>query len=142
MLTRKKWYSEGLHFECTLCGACCGGAPGYVWVTKEQVRCIADLLGYSDGVLPDDHVRQVDGRHSLTEQPDGDCIYLKWETPERAVCGVYGARPGQCRTWPFWYENLTSRRAWDAAARNCPGMNQGQFYSFEQIERMRSGRTD
>ena len=28
-----EWYRDGLRFECTRCGACCTGAPGYVWVT-------------------------------------------------------------------------------------------------------------
>ena len=33
-------------------------------------------------------------------------------TPGRAVCSIYRARPAQCRTWPFWPENLLSKRDW------------------------------
>ena len=30
------WYAEeGLAFECTGCGDCCTGAPGYVWVIRD-----------------------------------------------------------------------------------------------------------
>ena len=31
---QQAWYSEGLRFECTQCGACCSGEPGYVWVDE------------------------------------------------------------------------------------------------------------
>jgi len=39
------WYAHGLHFECTRCGDCCRGAPGYVWVREEEVERIARFLG-------------------------------------------------------------------------------------------------
>jgi hypothetical protein len=41
----------------------------------------------------------------------------------------------QCRTWPFWDENLTSRRAWDNARRRtpCPGMGTGPLIPIEKI---------
>ena len=35
------WYRDGLRFECTRCGACCTGAPGYVWVTPEGMNGLA-----------------------------------------------------------------------------------------------------
>ena len=36
-----------------------------------------------------------------------DCVFLK-EDPERGrkTCSIYPVRPLQCRTWPFWPENL------------------------------------
>jgi Fe-S-cluster containining protein len=33
-----------LNFTCTQCGNCCSGEPGYVWVTKEEIRRIAEFL--------------------------------------------------------------------------------------------------
>ena len=37
------WYQDGLAFECTRCGACCTGAPGYVWVNDEEIARLAAL---------------------------------------------------------------------------------------------------
>ena len=38
------WYRYGLSFECTQCGNCCTGGPGFVWVEEEEIRAIADFL--------------------------------------------------------------------------------------------------
>jgi hypothetical protein len=35
------WYKDGLRFTCTGCGDCCTGAPGYVWVNKEEIEALA-----------------------------------------------------------------------------------------------------
>ncbi len=55
----------------------------------------------------------------------------------RRVCGIYEARPLQCRTWPFWPENLDTKQAWAAETRKCPGMNTGRHYTRGQIEAVR-----
>ncbi|RMD61622.1 MAG: YkgJ family cysteine cluster protein, partial [Planctomycetota bacterium] len=44
---RAEWYSAGLRFECTQCGACCTGSPGYVAFTEEEARGMASRLGLS-----------------------------------------------------------------------------------------------
>jgi Fe-S-cluster containining protein len=56
---------------------------------------------------------------------------------KRRVCGIYPARPQQCRTWPFWDSNLRSRQAWEAAGRHCHGIDRGQVHSLESIEAQR-----
>jgi uncharacterized protein len=131
-----KWYKEGLRFECTQCGNCCSGPPGYVWVTRDEVKRIADFLGLGNGWLDKSRLRRVGFRHSLTEKPDGDCIFLKRENG-KAMCSIYPVRPLQCRTWPFWSVNLKSQAAWDQSAENCPGMNKGPHYNFVHIEELR-----
>ena len=134
--TRKKWYSQGLRFECMQCGNCCSGAPGYVWVTKQHIARIAEFLGCDDGRLGEDCVRRIGLRLSLTEKPGGDCIFLRREG-EIPWCAIYEVRPVQCRTWPFWSENIRSKRAWDSAADKCPGMNKGELYDLGTIEKLR-----
>ncbi|GIK16647.1 MAG: zinc/iron-chelating domain-containing protein [Planctomycetota bacterium] len=133
---KEKWYADGLQFSCTQCGNCCSGPPGYVWVTKEDIRAIAAHLGREDGTLDRSEVRGVGGRYSLTEKPGGDCIFLE-RRDGKAYCSVYPVRPIQCRTWPFWDELLKSRRTWDDAAKTCPGMNRGPHYGFVAIEELR-----
>lgn len=133
ILKRKPWYTSGLSFECTQCGNCCSGPPGHVWTTKEEIRRISEFLGRDDGWLSDEHLRRVGFRYSLTEKPGGDCIFLKREEG-RAICSIYSVRPLQCRTWPFWTENLRSAQSWADAGATCPGMNNGPHYDFVQIE--------
>jgi Fe-S-cluster containining protein len=131
------WYQAGLHFACTQCGNCCTGAPGYVFATREEIRLIADFLGRPGGALEPHEVRRVGRRLSLTELPNGDCIFLRTEKGRR-VCGIYPVRPLQCRTWPFWDLNLRSPVAWRAASENCPGMNNGRHYPYVRIEHIRT----
>ena len=49
-----------------------------------------------------------------------------------ARCSVYEARPTQCRTWPFWPENMTPR-SWTSIARFCPGVGKGTIVPAERI---------
>lgn len=134
--SRPEWYRDGLCFRCSQCGNCCTGAPGYVWVTKEEIRRIAEFLGRADGRLDKKHVRRVRLRYSLTEKQNGDCIFLG-RAEGKIACAIYPVRPLQCRTWPFWKENLVSLDAWNHAHTKCPGMNTGRRFSFEEIEAIR-----
>src|SRR5437763_101054 len=40
----EKWYGAGLRFNCTQCGNCCSGGPGYVWLTVNDMQRIAQFL--------------------------------------------------------------------------------------------------
>jgi Fe-S-cluster containining protein len=53
------------------------------------------------------------------------------------MCTIYPVRPLQCRTWPFWTDNLSSPDAWNRAAQTCPGMNRGKQYDFVSVEEIR-----
>lgn len=132
----QSWYAKGLKFHCTQCGNCCSGDPGHVWATREEIARIAHFLGRADGRLDKQHLRRVGLRFSLTEKPDGDCVFLKREGG-KSMCAIYPVRPLQCRTWPFWTENLSSPEAWTSAHQKCPGMNNGKHYDFVQIEVIR-----
>jgi len=135
-----RWYEAGLRFECTECGSCCTGPPGYVWVCKEEIAMISQFLGRSDGWLAPDQLRRIGLRYSLTERPNGDCVFLEHLPDGRRICAIYPVRPLQCRTWPFWPSNLTSQRAWKRAAQLCPGIDRGKPYSLEEIERLRTAK--
>lgn len=131
------WYSEGLSFECTGCGKCCSGAPGFVWVDEQEIRELATHLKMEVEHFENKFVRQVGNAMSLVEYPDGDCIFLD---PVSRHCTVYEHRPIQCRTWPFWNSNLETKRDWKDAALDCPGCNQGKLYSLKEIESARQQR--
>jgi len=136
-MSREKWYRAGLAFECTQCGNCCTGPPGYVWVSKKEIRAIAQSLGRSDDWLPKSQLRRVRFRYSLTEHRNGDCVFLE-RNGEDVGCSIYAVRPLQCRTWPFWTTNLTSADAWNRSNRTCPGINRGKLHDFETIEEVRT----
>jgi Fe-S-cluster containining protein len=123
------WYREGLAFSCTRCGACCTGAPGYVWVTVREIEQIAEFRGETVEAFSSRYVRQVGENFSLIERPGGDCIF--WD--KVAGCTVYPARPVQCRTWPFWPENVGTPEDWEYVKGICPGSGKGRHYSAEEI---------
>ncbi len=129
-----RWYRDGLRFECTQCGACCSGEPGYVWVDSREIAELARHLNLAEDAFRRRFVRKVGGRYSLVEYPDGDCIFLD---PETKGCLVYPVRPTQCRTWPFWPSNLRTARDWEETCRVCPGAGTGQLYSIAEIEQAR-----
>jgi hypothetical protein len=133
----EKWYQGGLRFTCTQCGNCCTGAPGYVWVSREEIARIAAFLERPDDWLPGDMLRRVGFKYSLTERSNGDCVFLTKTADGKRTCGIYPVRPLQCRTWPFWNQNLRSPSTWAEAAEHCPGMNNGQYHNFVAIEQIR-----
>ncbi len=132
------WYAGGLHFECQQCGRCCSGpGEGYIWVTRPEIKLIADYLKITPGELRHDYLKRVGFRATILEQlSTKDCVFLR-EIEGRKRCMIYAVRPSQCRAWPFWSSNLTDPFAWNKATQKCSGINRGRLYSFEEIERIR-----
>ncbi len=123
------WYSEGLAFECTKCGNCCTGAPGFVWVDQDEIEQLATFQGETLDAFGRKYLRQVGSNLSLIEKPGGDCIF--WDKAQG--CTVYEARPTQCRTWPFWHENIESPQEWARVQTGCPGAGKGRLYTIDEI---------
>ena len=88
------------------------------------------------------HTRRVGQRLSLHELPDGDCEFLVRESGGKTRCAIHAARPRQCRSWPFWESNLSARGAWEAAARHCPGINQGHRHLLSAIQNALRGNDE
>lgn len=125
------WYQDGLAFECTQCGACCSGEPGFVFVNQDEIDGMAGAMKMEVDTFEHKFTRRVGNRISLVEYPDGDCIFLE---PKTRHCLVYQARPIQCRTWPFWDSTLETQADWQETCEVCPGAGTGNLYSFEEIE--------
>lgn len=125
------WYGEGLRFECTRCGHCCGGGPGTVLVDEDEIAALARRFDLSVSEFRREYTRTLEGGAvSLQEKSNYECVFYDSE----AGCTVYEDRPTQCRTWPFWRANVRSERDWERAARHCEGMNRGRLYRHEEIE--------
>ena len=140
----KPWYAQteagqgGLRFSCTQCGHCCSGGPGYVWLSDADFVRIADFLQVPVETFTKEYVRRIGNDFSLTEKKGYDCVFLV-RKDGLATCGIYEVRPTQCRTWPFWNQNLSSPDAWKRATANCPGMcdPEAPLYDVAFIEERR-----
>ena len=129
------WFADGLHFECQPdCANCCRGEPGDVWITDEEKNGLASCLALPLDEFNRLYVRRMADGDSLRERKDGDCVLLR---ENASGCTAYDARPRQCRTFPFWNENLTDREAWEWLKNECPGIDKGRLWPREEIDRIR-----
>lgn len=135
------WYSKGLCFGCTQCGNCCSGAPGYVWVTLDEIKEIEDYLK-KQSISLGPYLRRSKGQFSLVEKSNGDCLFLQRLENGKAICQIHPVKPSQCRKWPFWNTILKTKNDWEKQTTDCPGMNKGKLYSFEEIEKVRLEEKD
>jgi Fe-S-cluster containining protein len=125
------WYAGGLAFECTRCGDCCTGTPGFVWVTDDELAAIAAFLGQPPGEVRDLYSRKARGKRTLREKANGDCVFFD----RKKGCTVYAVRPPQCRTWPFWESNVETPEDWKRTCETCPGSGRGEVIPVEEISR-------
>ena len=140
-MSEKKFYENGLRFECQRCSSCCRHDPGYVFLTKSDLTSIAEEKKLSEEMFLEKYCRVVDlgafKRISLMEKSNYDCIF--WS---EGGCEVYNARPVQCRTYPFWIHYLEDEEDWKNLASSCPGVGKGPLVSREEIEKRIAERQD
>lgn len=128
----KSFWSDGIRFECQGSGHCCTAREdyGYVYLVGDDAGRLARHLGLSVDDLVAKHC-QVTGGYLHLRDPQLDCCFLS--TQRR--CTVYDARPVQCRTWPFWAENLATPEIWNRdVVRHCPGVGRGALHTSAEIE--------
>lgn len=132
------WYQDGLRFECTQCGECCTGEPGYVWVDDDEIAAMAGAINMDTESFESKYIRHVGPDKSLKELANGDCVLLDKNSRR---CEVYAGRPVQCRTWPFWDSTLATKKDWKQTCQICPGAGKGTLYTIEQIEQARKEKS-
>lgn len=128
----KSWYQEGLSFKCTGCGKCCCGAPGYIWVTDEEIEKIREKLKLSKRDFYMKYLVQVGNKFSIKDLKNNNysCAFLR-----DGKCSIYEVRPKQCRTYPFWPSIMKSKEAWEDEALACEGIRpDSPKVSLEEIE--------
>jgi Fe-S-cluster containining protein len=128
----QSFFNTGLKFECTKCGKCCSGFPGYVYLSEEEVMHIANHLMSEASQFTKKYTKFVhilgQLRLSLIEKPPFDCVFYE------NGCMIYKARPYQCVSYPFWRRHIVSQREWNKLGEFCPGINRGILHSKEEIE--------
>lgn len=131
----RRWYEEGLRFQCTECGQCCTGSPGYTWVSEEEIITMAAKLNLELEEFGRRYLRQIGQKFALLERPDTyDCVFLEGQR-----CKVYDVRPTQCRTFPYWPSVLESRDAWRTTGTYCEGIDhpEAPLIELSEIEQQR-----
>jgi Fe-S-cluster containining protein len=125
------WYNAGLRFQCTRCGNCCTGEPGYVWLQDAEMAAIAAFRGERLDEFRDLYTKRGTRGRTLREKANGDCVFYD----RQRGCTVYPVRPAQCRTWPFWESNVATPQRWEQTCKECPGAGQGELIPAEEITR-------
>lgn len=103
----------------TCAGNCCIGESGYIWVTPANIKDIASFLHVSEDEFITNYLSKIGYRYTIKEQEYNDgyrCIFFD---PQKRGCQIYGVRPVQCRTFPFW-EHFKNKI--DEVEKECPGI--------------------
>ena len=128
----KKFYENGIKFECQGSSNCCvsRGAYGFVYLSNRDALRIANFLNISNKTFKNKYCDITDGYLHLKEiYKNGNCQFLY-----KKKCSIYKSRPTQCRTWPFWAENMNAKK-WSKEIINfCPGIGKGNIINFSDIQ--------
>ena len=146
---KDEWFHKGLQFSCHMCGHCCSGSTGSVRFTEDEAVKMASHVKVSKEQFYSDYTRRRGNKKNKyyelkelrTSSGDYDCIFLDRVTmPGKSICSLYDARPVQCRTWPFWEENLVSENVWKAVSKGvegCAGIGIGPVIPYTDIIKQR-----
>jgi Fe-S-cluster containining protein len=134
----KQFFQDGIRFECQGDGKCCvtRGRYGYVYLSFNDRLRLAAHFHISLTEFTTKYVRKIDGFYEL-KYTDKDCPFL-----EDNKCTVYASRPWQCRTWPFWPENMDSDVWMNEVVPSCPGVGRGRLFSAAEIEEILEKKRD
>lgn len=124
-----------IHFECQHgCSNCCKSG-GVVLISDEDIPRIAKYLKLSQDDFLKRYTKKEGKKTCLTDKEINDCIFL-----ENDKCRIYPVRPIQCKTFPFWPQNLKSEKRWHIIMDECPGIGEGKIFSRQDIEEVFEGK--
>jgi uncharacterized protein len=124
---RPYFFDAGIRFQCQRCGGCCTGDPGTIYVTPDEIVALAAHLNLTVDDFNQKYLYPFKDSFSIGEHADGRCLFFD------NGCTIYPLRPGQCRTFPFWFSNLRSEDRWREIQKKCPGIGRGRLYSRDEI---------
>ena len=126
-------YKNGIRFECQGSGKCCVSREsyGFVYLSDSDIIRFSKYLKLTIKKFKEKYCQLTDGFIHLIERTElkGNCIFLKDKK-----CSVYEGRPSQCRTWPFWNENMNSKVWNEDISLNCPGVGKGGIVKAKKIK--------
>ena len=123
------WKKENIRFECQSdCFKCCL-QPGVIYFSAEDIRRVSKYMELAPEKLQAGYLKKEGGQWLINVEADTPCPFLS-----RQGCVIHKAKPEQCRTYPFWRENLSSKTQWKSAAEFCPGIGLGPMIPPETIK--------
>ena len=131
----KKIYGNGIKFQCQGSANCCisRGSYGFVLLSKKDLLKLTNFFKISLLNFKKKYCHTTDGFVHLKEtRKNGECIFLK----NNNKCSVYKYRPIQCRTWPFWPENMNVKMWNNDVVNFCPGIGKGKLVNKKKIEKL------
>ncbi|MBN2804463.1 MAG: YkgJ family cysteine cluster protein [Deltaproteobacteria bacterium] len=134
MSTDDTFYKNGIRFECTGCAKCCftHGENTYVYFSDKDIENTSELLKTSRIDFLNTYCQSDEDGNIYLKTKGNKCLFLN----DKNQCDIYSSRPMQCRTWPFWTENIKSLKAWHESVETfCPGVNNGKLYTAKNIKK-------
>ena len=129
----KEIFKKGIKFKCQGSSNCCisRGSYGYVYLSKIDLANIVNYFNISINLFKKKYCDYSNGYLHLKEiHSNGNYQFL-----DNKRCTIYPARPTQCRTWPFWKENMNTKKWNNEIIDFCPGIGKGRLISFSMIQR-------
>jgi len=120
-IVKKEGYPYAFNSDaCSTCqGRCCTGESGYIYVTKNEIFAIAELLDMDVNEFGVKYLFKNGYKYSLKENKIEDSYECVFYDRESNGCKIYMARPNQCKTFPFWDYFKTHV---DELKDECPGI--------------------
>ena len=120
-IIKKEGYPYAFNQDaCSTCeGRCCTGESGYIYVSKDEIFKIADLLNLSVNDFGVKYLFKNGYKYSIKEQLHGESYECIFYDRDSNGCKIYEARPSQCITFPFWDYFKTHI---DELKEECPGI--------------------
>jgi len=129
----KNIFSKGMRFQCQGSSNCCvsRGSYGFVYLSKKDIIRLAKHIDLSTKDYINLYCDKTDGFiHFKERRKNGECQFL-----EKKRCSIYATRPTQCRTWPFWGENMKTKMWNDEIKSFCPGIGKGKVIQSSKINK-------
>ena len=96
-------------------------------------RLVVEHNGEPIGIVSDTDLFRIVDEFGWTQlRAAGDhCVFLDEATMH---CRVYRARPIQCRTFPFWRDNVVDGEWTPEVRAHCEGVGRGRLWSVVEVE--------
>lgn len=121
------WKKEYLRFQCQAgCTVCCS-RPGVVYFTANDIVAAARFLNITPAQFREKYLVSEGGDWYIDVE-DKPCFFLG-----DTGCRIHPAKPQQCKSYPFWRENLMTRKSWKVASDICPGIDVGPMVPLDTI---------
>lgn len=129
--------STPVKFKCQKdCSNCCTVSGGMVLISEKDLKKMSKYLKVSQDEFLVNFTYRKGKYLCLMDKDEKDCIFLKDNR-----CTIYPVRPIQCRTFPFWPQNVKSEKRWQIISEECPGIGDGRVFLKEDIEDIFNGKS-